>query len=45
VHVEDISARGEVFPHVYGPIPTAAAVAIHPLVRDESGAWVFGPLE
>jgi uncharacterized protein (DUF952 family) len=45
VRVEDISARGEAFPHVYGPIPTVAAVAVHPLVRDESGAWVYEPLE
>ena len=45
VHVEDTSAGGEAFPHVYGPIPTAAAVATHELVRDQSGAWTFGPLQ
>lgn len=45
VHVEDTSARGEAFPHVYGPIPTAAAVATHELVRDQSGAWTFRPLQ
>lgn len=41
VVVEDTTGRGEAFPHVYEAIPTAAAIAIHPLDRDASGAFVF----
>jgi uncharacterized protein (DUF952 family) len=39
--VEDSYGAGEDFPHVYGPIPTDAAVAMHPLTRTESGDWAF----
>jgi uncharacterized protein (DUF952 family) len=41
VRVEDSYGTGIAFPHVYGPIPTAAAVAEHPLSRAADGAWRF----
>ncbi len=31
----------EDFPHLYGPLPLAAVVARHPVVRDPSGAPVL----
>ncbi len=34
LRVEDLASTGESFPHVYGPIPVGAAVAVHPLERD-----------
>jgi uncharacterized protein (DUF952 family) len=43
VRVEDSYGAGEEFPHVYGPIPVAAAVRTHRLRRDASGAWTFTP--
>ena len=30
---------GELFPHVYGPIPAAAVVAIDRMSRDPEGRW------
>ncbi len=41
VVVEDCYEAGERFPHVYRPIPTAAAVAIHELTRADDGDWEF----
>lgn len=41
IRVEDSYGTGTAFPHAYGPIPVAAAVAIHPLVRGTDGAWRF----
>jgi uncharacterized protein (DUF952 family) len=41
VRVEDSYGEGTEFPHVYGPLPTAAAVALHELGLDWSGAWTF----
>ena len=41
VVVEDSYGSGTAFPHVYGPIPAAAAVAVHPLHRGADGRWVF----
>lgn len=41
LRVEDSYGAGEEFPHVYGPIPTTAAVAVHPLLRSADGDWVF----
>ncbi|MFL6162829.1 MAG: DUF952 domain-containing protein [Jatrophihabitantaceae bacterium] len=38
---EDLYDAGERFPHVYGAIPTDAAVAEHPLRRDASGDYRF----
>ena len=43
VVVEDSYGSGTEFPHVYAPIPTAAAVTVHPLARDTAGGWVFSP--
>jgi len=43
VVVEDSYGAGEEFPHVYRSIPTSAAVAVHPLRRDDAGDWVFSP--
>ncbi len=40
---EDLYASNEEFPHVYGPIPTAAAVAEHRLSRTASGEFDFQP--
>jgi uncharacterized protein (DUF952 family) len=41
VVVEDLYGMDEEFPHVYGAIPTAAAIAQHPLTRDATGAFRF----
>jgi uncharacterized protein (DUF952 family) len=38
---EDVYDAGEEFPHVYAAIPTAAAVAEHPLRRDDAGDYRF----
>jgi uncharacterized protein (DUF952 family) len=38
---EDLYDAGERFPHVYGAIPTGAAVAEHPLRRDADGDYRF----
>lgn len=42
VKVEPSPATGELFPHLYGPLPTSHAVAVHQLRRDESGDYAFG---
>jgi glutathione S-transferase len=39
--IEDSYGSGQAFPHVYAAIPTSAAVAEHPLNRDEQGQFVF----
>ncbi len=41
LRLEPSPATGELFPHLYGPLPTDAVVAIHPLARDGSGDYVF----
>lgn len=41
LRVEDSYAAGEEFPHVYGPIPTAAQVAEHRMARTGSGDWIL----
>jgi uncharacterized protein (DUF952 family) len=38
---EDLYDAGERFPHVYTAIPTGAAVAEHPLHRDDNGDYRF----
>lgn len=43
VLVEDSYGSGTAYPHVYGPVPVAAAVAVHPLHRGPDGRWVFPP--
>jgi uncharacterized protein (DUF952 family) len=42
VIVEDVYQTGEDFPHVYGAIPTSAAVAEHRLTRSADGRYRFG---
>ena len=41
VVVEDLYGMDQAFPHYYGPVPTAAAVAEHSLARDGGGSFVF----
>lgn len=41
LRVEDSYGTGTEFPHVYGDIPVAAAVAVHPIERDAAGDWTF----
>lgn len=43
LRIEDSYGTGEQFPHVYGPIPTAAAVRTVQLVRYDDGDWAFSP--
>lgn len=37
VVAEDLTGGGELFPHIYGPIPVAAVIAVTVLDRDASG--------
>lgn len=41
LRVEDTYGSGVEFPHVYGPVPTSAAVAVHPVERTADGDWSF----
>jgi uncharacterized protein (DUF952 family) len=41
VRVEDSYGKGVAFPHLYGPLPTSAVVAVHPLPRDADGNFSF----
>jgi uncharacterized protein (DUF952 family) len=41
VRVEDSYGSGTAYPHVYGPIPTMAAVAVHDLPRGPDGRYQF----
>ena len=43
LRVELSPTTGELFPHLYGPLPIPAVVAIHPLVRDATGDYGFSP--
>lgn len=43
IRVEDSYGEGSAFPHVYGPVPTDAAVAIHDLDIGSDGSWRFNP--
>ncbi len=43
LRVEPSPTTGELFPHLYGPLPIAAVVAIHPLERDATGDYTFDP--
>lgn len=38
VVAENTSGGTELFPHLYGPLPTAAVVSVTAMIRDESGA-------
>jgi uncharacterized protein (DUF952 family) len=40
--IEDSYGAGVEFPHLYGPVPTATAVAVHDLPRnDDDGGYRF----
>jgi uncharacterized protein (DUF952 family) len=39
---ENLDGGAELFPHVYGPIPTSAVTSVTPLGRDPSGTFAFG---
>lgn len=43
IRVEDSYGSGTAYPHLYGPVPTAAAVAVHPLPRNGAGRFCFDP--
>lgn len=36
---EDLDGGQEVFPHIYGPVPSTAVVAVHALPCDEDGLF------
>lgn len=40
IRVEDSYGEGAAYPHVYGPVPVGAAIAIHRLHRG-AGRWRF----
>jgi uncharacterized protein (DUF952 family)/lysophospholipase L1-like esterase len=41
VRVEDSYDSGTAYPHLYGAVPVAAAVAHHPMRRGADGRWQF----
>lgn len=41
VKVEPSPSTGESFPHLYGPLPTSHAIAVHPLHRNDAGDYDF----
>jgi len=41
VVVEDSYASGTAFPHLYGPLPRTAVIAVHPMTRSAGGRWMF----
>jgi uncharacterized protein (DUF952 family) len=41
IRVEDDTGTGQAYPHIYGPIPRQAVVAVHELGRDASGHYLF----
>jgi uncharacterized protein (DUF952 family)/lysophospholipase L1-like esterase len=43
IRVEDSYRAGATFPHLYGPVPVSAAIAVHPFARAADGAWRFSP--
>ena len=43
VKLEPSPSTGELFPHLYGPLPTAHALGVHPLRRNAAGDFVFSP--
>ncbi len=38
---EEPADSGETFPHIYGPIPRQAVLAVEELKRDGAGRWTF----
>lgn len=43
VRVEDSYGSGVAFPHAYGPVPVAAALAVRALQRGAEGRWRVNP--
>jgi glutathione S-transferase len=37
LRIEDLSGRGEAFPHIYGPLPIAAVVRVEPVPLGDDG--------
>jgi uncharacterized protein (DUF952 family) len=42
IRVEDSYNSGVEFPHLYGPLPVAAVLGVHPLPRGVDGRFTFG---
>ena len=40
IRVEQVDGAPEEFPHIYGPLPVDAVVAVHPLAREDRH-WVL----
>ena len=40
---QEAADNGELFPHVYGPIPPEAVAEVRPLHRGPDGLWTFTP--
>ncbi len=40
IRIENLDGGTEVFPHVYGPLPTAAVTVVHQLKR-QPGGWTL----
>ncbi len=43
VRLEPSPVTGDLYPHLYGPLPIAAVIGIHRLERDATGAYTFEP--
>ncbi len=43
VKLEDSYGAGRSFPHLYGPLPVSAVVAVHDLPRGADGRFSFDP--
>jgi uncharacterized protein (DUF952 family) len=41
VRLEDSYGAGILFPHLYGPLPAVAVVAVHPVARTTDGRFTF----
>ena len=42
IRVEQVDGAPEEFPHVYGPLPVDAVIAVHPMTRTD-GRWILPP--
>ena len=45
VRVDEVPGSGQAFPHLYGPLPTAAVVTLRALAFDDDGAVLLGDPE